>query len=321
MTQASAERTAAGEGPGPATMQDRATRTGILLMIAAVFVFSVQDGFSRHLGGLYSVLMVVMIRYWVFAAFVTVQATLRARRTGQGFRATVRTRHPVIQIARAVLLFTEICAMVAAYSRLGLIDSMAIFAVCPLLVAGLSVPILGERVGWRRWLAIFAGMVGVAVILQPGSGVFSLDMLLPLSAAFMFALYSLLTRLATRDEPAFISLFWSGIVGAVLMTAIGLPHWTAMTGWDWAAMMLYSCLALLGHALLIRCYEVAEASAVQPFAYLQILFVSVVGIAVFGETLRTNVILGGAIVVGAGLFTLIRSRARRQGEAQRVAQR
>lgn len=290
------------------TAQD--TRAGIILMVTAVFVFAVQDGFSRYLGAIYPVFMVVMIRYWVFAAYVTAQAARRARKSGQSLRATVRTRHPVLQLARAVLLTAEICVMVAAYARLGLIDSHAIFAICPLLIAGLSVPILGEKVGWRRWLAIFIGMAGVTVILQPGSGVFSPDLLLPLSAAFMFALYSLLTRIATRDEPAFLSLFWSGILGAVMMTAVGLLWWTAMTGPDWAMMLVYSGLAILGHALLIRSYEVAEASALQPFAYLQILFVSTIGITVFHETLRPNVIVGGAIVVGAGLFTLFRARVR-----------
>ena len=144
--------------------------------------------------------------------------------------------------------------------------------------------------------------------MQPGSGVFSLASLLPLAAATMFAIYSLLTRLTTRDEPAFVALFWSGIIGAVLVTAIGLPNWEPMTGEDWVWMIVYAVLALLGNWLLIRCYEVAEASSVQPFAYLQIVLVSVIGIVVYGEVLRTPVIIGGAIVVAAGLFALLHNR-------------
>lgn len=293
------------------------TRQGILLMIAAVFVFSMQDGFSRYLGSGYSVLMIVMIRYWVFAGFVTAQALSKGGR----LRDTVRTRHPWLHLARSVLLIAEICVMVLAYTRIGLINSHAIFAVCPLLVAGLAMPILGEKVGWRRGLAILLGLAGVAIILQPDDGVFTLEALLPLAGALMFAIYSLLTRLTTLDEPAFISFFWSGIIGAVLMTIIGMPYLSPMPPLDLAMLVFYSGLALFGHYLLIRAYSVAEASALQPFVYLQILFVSVMAVIVFDEELRLNVILGGAIVVCAGLFTVIRSRQKNQGSAQRAAQR
>lgn len=293
------------------------TRLGMLLMIATVFVFAVQDGFSRYLGGRYSVLMIVMVRYWVFAAFVIAQASMK----GGGIRNAVRTRHPWLQIARSVLLISEICIMVLAYTRIGLINTHAIFAVCPLLVAGLAMPILGEKVGWRRWTAIIIGMVGVAIILQPDGGVFALDSFLPLISAFMFALYSLLTRLATRDEPAFISFFWSGIIGCVLMTIIGLPYLTLMPAFDLAMIAVYSFLALFGHYLLIRSYSIAEASALQPFAYLQIVFVTGIAMLVFDEVLRANVIIGGGIVILAGLFTVIRSRQKNQGKALRVSQR
>ncbi len=126
----------------------------------------------------------------------------------------------------------------------------------------------------------------------------------------MFALYSLLTRLTTRDESAFLSLFWSGIIGAALMTLVGLPAWQPMSGTDWALMIVYALLALLGNWLLIRTYEVAEASSVQPFAYLQIVLVTLIGIVVYDETLRLSVAIGAAVVVGAGLFTLWHGRVK-----------
>ena len=285
-------------------MTDKDASKGIWLMIAAVTVFAMQDGFSRHLAETYNTFMVIMIRYWFFAVFVV----LLAWRQQQGFRAAVRTHHPWLHLLRASLLIAEVCVIVYGYTLIGLINSHAIFAVCPLLVAGLAVPLLGERIAWQRWVAIGAGLAGVLIILQPGSGVFSLASLLPLAAATMFAIYSLLTRLTTRDEPAFVALFWSGIIGAVLVTAIGLPNWEPMTGEDWVWMIVYAVLALLGNWLLIRCYEVAEASSVQPFAYLQIVLVSLIGIVVYEEVLRTPVIIGGAIVVAAGLFALLHNR-------------
>ena len=289
-------------------MTDKDASKGIWLMIAAVTVFAMQDGFSRHLAETYNTFMVIMIRYWFFAGFVV----LLAMRQPQGFRESIRTRHPWLHLMRASLLIAEVCVIVQGYTLIGLINSHAIFAVCPLLVAGLAVPLLGERIPWQRWVAIAAGLAGVLIILQPGSGVFSLASLLPLAAATMFAIYSLLTRLATRDEPAFVALFWSGIIGASLVSVVGVPNWEPMTGADWLWMTVYALLALLGNWLLIRCYEVAEASSVQPFAYLQIVLVSLIGIVVYGEVLRTPVLVGGAIVVAAGLFALLHNR--RQGK-------
>ena len=287
-------------------MTDKDATKGIRLMIAAVTVFAMQDGFSRHLAETYNTFMVIMIRYWFFAGFVM----LLALRQPQGFRAAVRTHHPWLHVLRASLLIAEVCVIVYGYTLIGLINSHAIFAVCPLLVAGLAVPLLGERISWQRWAAIGAGLAGVLIILQPGSGVFSLASLLPLAAATMFAIYSLLTRLTTRDETAFVALFWAGIIGAVLVTVIGLPNWEPMTGPDWVWMIVYAVLALLGNWFLIRCYEVAEASSVQPFAYLQIVLVSLVGIVVYGEVLRMPVLIGGAIVVAAGLFALMQARGK-----------
>ena len=282
------------------------TRLGIALMIATTFVFAMQDGISRHLASEYNTLMIVMIRYWFFAAFVI---AISARRAG-GLRAVMRTSQPVLQVSRGVLLALEICVMVYAFTVVGLIESLAVFTVYPLLVAALSGPILGEHVGWRRWAAIGIGFAGVLIILQPGSGVFDPAAIIPFCSALMFALYGLLTRYAAKQDTAATSFFWTGTVGAVAMTAIGVWVWEPMSGGDWIWMACLCVTGALGHWLLIRCYEVAEASAVQPFAYLQFVFASVIGLAVFGEVLRSNVAIGVALIVSAGLFTLWRERMR-----------
>jgi drug/metabolite transporter (DMT)-like permease len=285
-------------------MTEQNTRLGIMLMIATTFVFAMQDGISRHLAGEYNVFMVIMIRYWFFAAFVM---TIAARKAG-GLRAAAKTSQPVLQAFRAVLLVTEICVMVMAFTILGLIESHAVFTCYPLLVAALSGPLLGEKVGWRRWAAIGVGFIGVLIILQPGFGVFRIEAIVPLIAALMFALYGLLTRYAARKDSTATSFFWTGTVGSLAMTSVGVWFWEPMSGTDWGWMGLLCITGALGHWLLIRCYEVAEASAVQPFAYLQLVFVSVLGIVVFSETIRTNVAIGAALIVAAGLFTLWRER-------------
>lgn len=280
------------------------TRLGIALMIATSVVFAGQDGISRHLAQEYNVYMVVMIRYWFFAAFVI---TIASRKAG-GILAAARTSRPVIQITRGALLAAEICVMVTGFTILGLVESHAVFAAYPLLVAALSGPILGERVGWRRWVAIGIGFIGVLFILKPGLGVFNPAAIIPLIAAVMFATYGLLTRYVARDDTTATSFFWTGTVGAVGMTAVGVWFWEPMAATDWMWMGALCITGSLGHWLLIRCYEVAEASAVQPFAYFQMVFAASVGIFVFGEALQINVLIGAVIVVCAGLFTLWRER-------------
>lgn len=284
-------------------------RLGVWLMVATTIVFAVQDGISAHLGSAYNAPMVVMIRFWFFALFVLWVA---ARAPG-GLRAAAATRQPALQILRGALLAVEISVMVLAFVHLGLVEAHAVFSSYPLLIVALSGPVLGERVGWRRWTAIAIGFAGILVILQPGVAVFSPAALVPLLAALMYALYGLLTRYVARQDSAAVSFFWTGIAGAVAATALGIWFWEPMTPRDWALMAVLCCTGVVGHWLLIRSYAVAEASAVQPFSFLQLAFASVIGIAVFGETLRVNVLAGTVIVVGAGLFTLWRTRLRGQG--------
>ena len=212
-----AELSAAAPDPAciPAAPRGDNPRLGIALMIATAFVFACQDGMSRYLASNYSVITVVMIRYWFFALFVV---TLASAQKG-GVRRVAATARPVTQVVRGVLLVVEICVTVLSYVLLGLIGTHAIFSVYPLLVAALAGPVLGEYVGWRRGLAIAMGLAGVLVILRPGFQVFSPVALVPLAGALLFAVYALLTRQVGRTDSSETSLFYTGVVGAVAITA------------------------------------------------------------------------------------------------------
>ena len=279
-------------------------RLGIFLMVITTIVFASQDGLSKYLAAEYNVYMVVMIRYWFFAAFVM---TISSRKPG-GVKQVAKTKTPLLQIFRSLILVAEMCVTILAFTLLGLAETHAIFASYPLIIAMLSGPILGEHVGWRRWLAICVGFFGILIILNPGNGIFSPYALVPLAGAILFALYGLLTRYAGQYDNSSTSFFWTGIVGCIAMTAIGLNFWDPVSQGDWSIMLILSASGMLGHFLLIKCYEVAEASAVQPFAYLQLIWASLIGIIIFGEQITTNVLIGACIIVGAGLFTLWRER-------------
>ncbi|MCH1412252.1 MAG: DMT family transporter [Rhodobacteraceae bacterium] len=279
-------------------------KLGISLMAVTMLIFAVQDGISQYLAREYNVFFIVMVRYWFFALFVFI---LCSKQPG-GLRKAISTKQPFLQVFRGTLLALEVIVMITSFTLLGLIESHAIFSIYPLLVAALSGPVLKEFVGWKRWSAIFIGFIGVMIILKPSNNVFSLEAIIPLVAALMFALYSLLTRYAARQDTSMTSFFWTGIIGAVVMSIVGSGYWIALKPVDWAWLGLLCILACLAHYLLIKCYELSEASSLQPFAYLQLLFATIIGLWIFSEKLEVHVVMGAFLVVLSGLFAIWRER-------------
>lgn len=186
-------------------MQDN-PRLGIALMIATTVVFAVQDGISRYLAENYNVITVVTIRYMFFMCFVLAYSS---RQKG-GIRQVASSGQLPLQIGRGLLLVAQICVAILSFSTVGLVNFHAVFASYPLMVMALSVPILGEAVGWRRWLAVCVGFCGVLLILRPGTDMFSSASILPVLAAFMMAVYGILTRYAARRDAAETSFFLDG---------------------------------------------------------------------------------------------------------------
>ncbi|MEM6743838.1 MAG: DMT family transporter [Pseudomonadota bacterium] len=271
-------------------------------------IFACQDGISKHLASAYPPVFVAMMRYWAFAAFVLLFAL---RRPG-GLRGAAATPIPLLQLARGALLGLQIVVAITAFARIGLVNTLALFASVPLLVAALSVPVLGEPVGWRRWAAIGAGFVGIMIILRPGPDLLTSDVWIALVAVVGFAIYSVMTRIAGRIDDAETSFFYTGVGGALVLTAIGPFNWTNMTPPDWAWMALLCVMGASGHYLLIRAYEEAAAVVLQPIIYLQTVLGTLIGIVVFAEALEPPVALGAAIVIAAGLFAAWREWVRKQ---------
>ena len=284
-------------------MQDN-PRLGITMMIATTIVFAVQDGISRYLAENYNVITVVTIRYLFFMCFVLVYS---ARQQG-GIKAVASSDQMPLQIGRGLLLVAQICVAILSFSKVGLVHFHAVFASCPLMVMALSVPLLGEVVGWRRWIAVLIGFCGVLLILRPGSEMFGSSSILPVLAALMMASYGLMTRFAARKDSAKTSFFWTAIAGGAAMVVIGPFFWLPPIGSDWGWMALLCLTGTGGHYLLIKALDAAKASTIQPFAYLQLIFSSSIGILIFADKLDQMLIIGSAIIVGSGLFALQRSR-------------
>ena len=282
----------------------RSTQLGILLMVGAAVTFGVQDGLSRFLAEGHGPITVIAIRYWFFALFVLGFA---ATRPG-GIRGVARSNRPWLQTARGVLLVTEILTAVYGFTVIGLVGFQVIFASYPLMIAALSVPFLGERVGWRRWLAIGAGFCGVALALDPHGSLFGPQMLIPLIGAIQFAAYAIMTRIAARHDSAETSFFWTGMAGAAAITLITPLAWSPPQGSNWIWMVLLCLSGVGGHFLMIKALEKAEASVLQPFAYFGIATSGAIGFLIFDDAVTAAMLTGGAIIIAAGLFTFWRER-------------
>ena len=279
-------------------------RLGIILMILVTMIFAVQDGISRYVAEQTNPITVVTIRYWFFALFVLALCKIR----NGSIRAVAQTRQPILQIGRGVILVTQIVTAVFAFVSVGIIGFHTLFAIYPLMIAAMSVPFLGERVSWRRWTAIAAGFCGVLIILNPTT--MSLDMatLVPLFSALLFAVYGVLTRYASRQDSAETSFFWTGFAGAIAISFVAPFFWLPPQGTAWIWMAALCLTGVTGHFLLIKSLEVAEAATVQPFTYFQLMFSTLVGIMAFDDMLSIRIVIGSAIIVAAGLFTLYRER-------------
>ena len=268
-------------------------------MIITTFVFAIQDGISLYLAGRYNTVTIVTIRYWFFAVFVI----LLLKKPWKGSNNSISSRHLLLQIIRGLLLVLEVCVMVYAFTKLGLVQSHAIFIIYPLLIAFLAGPLLKETVTLSRWIAIVMGFCGVFIILQPEVLVFNLLYLVPFCSALMFAIYAILTRYVTANDSSEVSFFWTGIIGAIAITFWGPFFWDPPVGGDWLWMGALCLSGAFGHYLLIKTLETAEASAIQPFSYFQLVFASIFGVIIFNEAITIKVFVGTSIIILAGLIT------------------
>ncbi|CVI64074.1 DMT family transporter (plasmid) [Agrobacterium leguminum] len=279
--------------------------SGYLFAVLACLIFAVQDGISKHLVAIYPPAFITMLRFWAFAVFALL---LVARTRGGLARAAVSTR-PWLQALRGGLLALQIVIAIHSFDIAGLAYTQSVFAAGPILVTALSVPILGEKVGWRRWLAVGAGLCGVLLIIGPFETDIGLRTMPPLVATVMLSLYVIATRMANRTDNSATSFLYTGVGGAIVMSFWGPFYWASFSGTDAILMLVLCCTSTSGHYCLIRAYEKLNAAEVQPIMYLQVVSALLVGATFFDEQITLSMIAGAAIVIAAGLFTAFRERS------------
>ncbi len=251
--------------------------TGIALMCGAVASFACLDTVAKYLGGYMDTLQVVWARY-TSAFLLTLIISNPISRP-----SLVRTTRPFLQLGRSFLLVCSTFFNFLSYRYLQLDEALAIMFSTPFLVAAIAGPLLGEWIGWRRWTAICVGFAGVLVVIRPGVAGFQWAALLSLASAFCYALYSIATRVLSRSNSNETTLFYSNMVGAVLMLPVVPFVWTApQQPLHIALMIVMGVFASFGHFLLIAGHRLAPASVLAPFIYTQIVWAVGFGFLVFG---------------------------------------
>jgi drug/metabolite transporter (DMT)-like permease len=277
--------------------------TGIALMCGAVATFSCLDATGKYLLGQMDPLQVVWARY--FGAFLLALLFLNPVNTP----GMMVTRRPWLQIGRSALLLLSTALNFFALRYLQLDEALSILFATPFIVAVLSVPMLGESIGWRRWTAIGVGFLGVLLVARPGLGGLHPAAMLSVGSAVCYSLYSISTRHLARTDSSETTLFYTNLVGALAMLPIVAFVWTTPSSYFHILLMvLIGAFGSFGHYLLIRGHRLAPASTLAPFIYTQIVWTTALGFLVFGDVPHYWTIVGGLTVVASGLYLLNRER-------------
>jgi drug/metabolite transporter (DMT)-like permease len=279
--------------------------TGIALMCGALFLFAGNDATAKFLNGAMDSLQVVWARYMsAFALSIIIMNPLRSPRV-------MRTGRPWLQLGRSTLLVFSTTLNFIALRYLQLDQTMTIMFCSPFLVALLGGPLLGEWIGWRRWIAIVVGFSGVLLVARPGAGGIHPAALMILTSALCYAFYSIATRVLARTDSDQTTNFYSNLVGAVAAT-VAVPFvWTPQS--DPKIIALMAAMGLFsgfGHYLLIRAHRLAPAAVLAPFIYTEIVWMIALGFLVFGDVPNRWTLAGVAVVILSGLYLLYRERVR-----------
>ena len=298
----------AGPADGPAVPRPDAARSlslGFALMLGAFALFVVMDTSAKWLvtGGL-AALQVAFMRFAVHLALV---ALVYGPREGASL---ARSRRPGAQLARGAMLSGATLLNFTALKYLPLPVTISIFFAGPLVVCLLSVPVLGERVGPRRFAAVGTGFLGVLVILQPWSERFDWHVVYSLGAMLCASSYFVMSRLIRGSDGNGTTQLYGALAGTVALAPFALEAWVWPDGaLQWALLGLLGTLGLTGHSMVVRAHEFAEASVLAPTVYSQILYVSLASWLVFGQAPTGSTLLGSGIVIASGLYVWWRERS------------
>lgn len=278
---------------------------GTLLMCAGVLLFPFMNASVKYLGAHYPVAQIVWAR---FTGHLIFMAAVFLPRYG---RSLLATRRPAVQIARSLLMLGSNLVFVVAIPKVPLATASAIGFTSPLLVTALSVPLLHETVGWRRWTAVLVGFAGALLVIRPGTGFHDPAVLLLLGSSGAYALYLIATRWVSFYDSAATGIMFAALFGSLVMS-LALPFVFTVPA-SLLDLTLFLGLGLFGgcgHYLVIRAFQLGPAAAMAPLGYVELVGTTILGYAIFGNFPDAWTWTGAAIIIASGLYIAWRERVR-----------
>src|SRR3954451_6107831 len=270
---------------------------GILLMCAGVSMFPFMNAAVKLLTAGYPVSQIVWAR---FTGHLVIMLIVFLPQYG---RALLATRRPAVQIARSVLMLVSNMVFVIAISRVPLAEASAIGFTSPLLVTALSVPLLHESVGWRRWTAVLIGFAGALLVIRPGTGLHDPAVLLLLASSAAYALYLIATRWVSFYDSAPTGIMFTALFGSLAMT-LALPFVFTMphSALDLALFLSLGLFGGGGHYLVIRAFQLGPAAVMAPLGYVELLGTTILGYAIFDNFPDAWTWVGAAVIIASGIY-------------------
>ena len=276
---------------------------GIGFMLAAMASLPMIDVFAKYLGQMgVPVLQIVWARM-TFGTAVTLPFAVQAAGS-----AALRPERPVYHLFRASFLILATYTFFLSLKYLPIADALAIFFVQPLIVVVLSALVLGERVGPRRWAAVVVGFIGTMIIIRPGFGTVTPGTWLALAAGTSLAVYFVMTRRISGSAKAMVTTFQTNAIGMIL-ASIAMPFvWVTPSAQQWLMFVGLGLVATIGHFMIVRAYDFAEASLLAPFAYTEMIMATVLGWYFFGDFPDRFTLIGVTVLIASALYISWRER-------------
>ena len=287
----------------PSSLPAPSPLRGILFLIASTVVFSIADVITKQLASTLPPPEVAWMRYVTFALVVVPIVLVK------GGPALLRSRRPGLQVLRGLGMVGSSLLFIQSLPHLPVADATAIFFVSPILIMALSVIVLGESVGWRRWSAAAVGFIGVMIVVRPGTGAFQFAALLPMIGASSWAVGAVVTRKIGGDH-AFTTLAYSSLVGTLVLSALMPFNWVTPNAAQIGLGLCMGVLFAIGHWFIVLAYRHGNASLIAPFSYVQLIWAGTLGYLVFGTLPDSWTITGAGIIALSGLYTAYRERVR-----------
>ncbi|MDR3435005.1 DMT family transporter [Telmatospirillum sp.] len=275
---------------------------GIAWLMLAVTLFVCMDSIAKFLTTQFPVAQIVWARYaFHLVAMLPVIIWYGPLRLASSAR-------PGLQILRSLMLLAVTLLFNMGFHRLPLATVTAIGFATPLVVTALAVPLLKEKVGPRRWVAVVVGFIGVLVVARPDSSGFNLAVLFPLAGSVCNACYQLATRALSGRDHALTTIFWTGLGGCIAISPTMPWIWQAPDLQGWLLLALYGAIGFFSHYMLILAFRHASASVLAPFSYVQLVLAIVAGIIFFHNMPDVWTFVGATLICGSGLYVWHRQR-------------